>query len=88
LTELARIDALCAAANRPLSLHCAPAIRAHAGCALGQFLRLEYFHDHRRIKEALSTGRSLLWTVRLAPDLTRARHGLSLRSEAERYTVS
>jgi L-alanine-DL-glutamate epimerase-like enolase superfamily enzyme len=87
-TELARIDALCAAANRPLSLHCAPAISAHAGCALTQLRHLEYFHDHLRIEEMLFDGTLSPVDGALAPDLTRAGHGLELKvSDARRHAV-
>ncbi|MBV9819308.1 MAG: hypothetical protein JOZ07_13320 [Solirubrobacterales bacterium] len=88
-TELARIDALCAAANRPLSLHCAPAISAHAGCALTQLRHLEYFHDHLRIEDMLFDGTLSPVDGALAPDLTVPGHGLELkRADAQRYAVS
>lgn len=88
-TELARIDALCAAANRPLSLHCAPAISAHAGCALTQLRHLEYFHDHVRIESMLFDNPPVPSDGALRPDLAVAGHGLELRlRDAERYLVS
>ncbi|WP_249012120.1 enolase C-terminal domain-like protein [Conexibacter sp. DBS9H8] len=89
LTELLRIDALCAAANRPLSLHCAPAISAHAGTALTALLHLEYFHDHQRIERLLFDGVLDVDGGTLRPDRGRAGHGLSVRdAEARRYAVS
>ncbi len=88
-TELARIDALCAAAGKPLSLHCAPAISAQVGCALTQLLHLEYFHDHQRIERMLFDGVLSPADGALAPDLSRPGHGLALRrADAERYAVS
>ncbi len=87
-TELARIDALCAAAGRPLSLHCAPGISAHVGCALTQLLHLEYFHDHQRVERMLFDGVLSPEGGALAPDPSRPGHGLELkRADAERYAV-
>lgn len=88
-TELLRIDALCAAANRPLSLHCAPAISAHVGCALGQLRHLEYFHDHTRIEAMLFDGLPALEGGALHPDLACTGHGLGLKhADVERYELS
>ena len=87
-TELARIDALCAATNRPLSLHCAPAISAHAGCALEQLRHLEYFHDHVRVEDMLFDGVLSPRDGVLSPDLSRCGHGLELKlADARRYAV-
>jgi L-alanine-DL-glutamate epimerase-like enolase superfamily enzyme len=86
LTELSAIDALCAARERPLSLHCAPAISAHASCALDRLLHLEYFHDHVRIERLLFDGVPELRDGALAPDLARPGHGLELKeADARRY---
>ncbi len=87
-TELLRIDALCGAAARPLSLHCAPAVSAHVGCALERLLHLEYFHDHVRIESMLFDGVREPVEGALHPDPAVAGHGLSLREEAERYAVA
>jgi L-alanine-DL-glutamate epimerase-like enolase superfamily enzyme len=56
ITELLRVDALCRARSRRLSLHCAPTIHAHAGVALTSVEHLEYFHDHVRVEEMLFEG--------------------------------
>ncbi len=88
LTELVRIDALCAAHNRPFSAHCAPAITAHAGCALQQLIHLEYFHDHVRIERMLFDGTLSPDGGALRPDLGHPGNGLTLRTrDAERYQV-
>lgn len=88
LTALLQIDALCAARNRPFSAHCAPAITAHAACALQQFIHLEYFHDHVRIERALFDGTLGQAGGALRPDLDRAGNGLELRAaDAERHRV-
>ena len=86
-TELRRIDALCGAAGRPLSLHCAPAASAHVGCALEQLIHLEYFHDHVRIERLLFDGVHEPVDGALVPDLAVAGHGLSLCADAARYAV-
>jgi L-alanine-DL-glutamate epimerase-like enolase superfamily enzyme len=88
LTDLIRIDALCAAHMTPLSLHCAPAISAHCACALGQLRHLEYFHDHVRIESMLLDGVLSPTDGSLEPDLSMAGHGLTLRrADAERFRV-
>ncbi len=89
ITELRRIDGLCAARGVPLSLHCAPAISAHAGCALECLEHLEYFHDHLRIEGMLLDGTLDPEGGALRPDRDRPGHGLALkRADAERYRVA
>ncbi len=88
ITELLRVDALCRAANVPLSLHCGPAIHLHPALALGQLVHLEYFHDHERIEGMLFDGAPEPTDGALLPDLDRAGNGLALKaSEAERYAA-
>jgi L-alanine-DL-glutamate epimerase-like enolase superfamily enzyme len=88
ITELIRVDALCRAYNLPLSLHCGPAIHLHPAIALGQFVHLEYFHDHVRIEQMLFDGVVEPVDGDLVPDLERPGIGLELkRSEAERYAA-
>jgi L-alanine-DL-glutamate epimerase-like enolase superfamily enzyme len=87
-TELRRIDALCGASGRPLSLHCAPAASAHVGCALERLIHLEYFHDHVRVEGMLFDGALEPVDGALAPDPAVAGHGLSLREEAMQYAVA
>ena len=88
MTELARIDALCATRDLPLSLHCAPAISAHVACTLEQFIHLEYFHDHVRIEQLLFDGVLSPVGGALAPDLSRPGHGLELKAiDAERHSA-
>jgi L-alanine-DL-glutamate epimerase-like enolase superfamily enzyme len=79
ITELLRVDALCRARGRPLSLHCGPAVHAHVATALSQFVHLEYFHDHARIERMLFDGvleprEGALW-----PDLSAPGMGLELK---------
>jgi L-alanine-DL-glutamate epimerase-like enolase superfamily enzyme len=74
ITELQRVDALCRARARSLSLHCGPAVHAHAAMALSQFVHLEYFHDHERIERMLFDGvleprDGALWPDQSAPGM-------------------
>jgi L-alanine-DL-glutamate epimerase-like enolase superfamily enzyme len=88
LSGVVAADALCAAHGTPLSLHCAPAISAHCGCALGQLVHLEYFHDHVRLEGMLFDGVLAPLGGVLTPDPGVAGHGLSLRvDEAESFRV-
>jgi L-alanine-DL-glutamate epimerase-like enolase superfamily enzyme len=88
ITELLRIDGLCVAHHRPLSLHCGPAIHLHPGLALQQLRHLEYFHDHVRIEERLFDGVQHPRQGALRPDLDRPGNGLEFkRSDAEGYAV-
>jgi L-alanine-DL-glutamate epimerase-like enolase superfamily enzyme len=88
LTDLIRIDALCAVHMTPLSLHCAPAISAHCACALGRLRHLEYFHDHVRIEHMLFDGALSPTDGALVPDLSAPGHGLTLRgADAEQFRV-
>ena len=86
ITELMRVDGLCRGHQRPLSLHCGPAIHLHPGLALEQLRHLEYFHDHVRIEQMLFDGVAEPREGALYPDLDRPGIGLELkREEAERY---
>jgi len=82
ITELLRVDALCRAHGRPLSLHCGPAVHAHAATALSQFVHLEYFHDHERIERMLFDGVLEPRNGALWPDLTTVGMGLELKQRA------
>ncbi len=83
-----QVGALCAARLLPLSSHCAPTLHIAPGCALPSLRHLEYFHDHVRIERLLFEGMPELLDGCLAPDLSRAGLGISLkRSEAEKYAI-
>jgi L-alanine-DL-glutamate epimerase-like enolase superfamily enzyme len=83
-----RIDGLCKARNLPFSAHCAPAISAHACCAMESVLHIEYFHDHVRIEDMLFEGTLDPTGGALTPDRSRGGLGLELRRDvAERYQV-
>ncbi|HEY1777646.1 MAG TPA: enolase C-terminal domain-like protein [Solirubrobacteraceae bacterium] len=84
VTELLRVDGVCRAHSRPLSLHCGPAIHAHVGTALSQFIHLEYFHDHQRIERMLFDGVLEPRAGALWPDVGAPGMGLELkRGEAQ-----
>jgi L-alanine-DL-glutamate epimerase-like enolase superfamily enzyme len=88
VTELLRVDGLCRARSRPLSLHCSPTIHASAGCALEQLAHVEYFHDHARIEGMLFEGAPRPRGGTLYPDLARSGLGVELRdADAERFAT-
>jgi L-alanine-DL-glutamate epimerase-like enolase superfamily enzyme len=86
ITNFLRADAICKAAQRRFSAHCAPAISAHACCAIETLAHLEYFHDHVRVERLLFDGTLDPAAGSLEPD--RSRPGLGLepkRAEIERF---
>jgi L-alanine-DL-glutamate epimerase-like enolase superfamily enzyme len=88
ITELLRIDALCAAHGVPLSLHCGPSVHLHPALALERLEHLEYFQDHVRIEQLLFDGVARPRGGALCPDRDRPGNGLELkRSNADRYAV-
>ena len=88
ITGFLGVGALVTARCLELSGHCAPALHLHVACALPALRHLEYFHDHVRIEHMLFDGCPLPKAGMLAPDLTRAGHGLSLKqADAIRYAT-
>jgi L-alanine-DL-glutamate epimerase-like enolase superfamily enzyme len=88
VTNLLRVDGLCKARCLPFSAHCAPAISAHACCAMETLVHLEYFFDHYRIEGMLFEGTLSPREGHLTPDRSRAGLGLALREDvAARYEV-
>jgi L-alanine-DL-glutamate epimerase-like enolase superfamily enzyme len=88
ITNLLRVDGLCRARCLPFSAHCAPAISAHACCAMESLVHLEYFFDHYRIEGMLFAGTLEPSQGVLTPDRGRPGLGLQLREDvAERYEV-
>ena len=79
ITSLLRVDALCAARSVPFSAHCAPAISAHACCAMETAIHVEYFHDHVRIERMLFDGALDPAEGFLEPDSDRPGLGIELR---------
>jgi L-alanine-DL-glutamate epimerase-like enolase superfamily enzyme len=88
ITNLLRIDGLCRARSRPFSAHCAPAISAHACCAMETLVHVEYFFDHYRIESLLFDGTLEPNHGLLCPDRSRPGLGLELkRQDVRRYEI-
>jgi L-alanine-DL-glutamate epimerase-like enolase superfamily enzyme len=88
ITNLLRVDGLCKARSLPFSAHCAPAISAHACCAMETVRHIEYFYDHYRIEGMLFEGTLKPDRGLLTPDRSRPGLGLEVkREEARRYQV-
>jgi L-alanine-DL-glutamate epimerase-like enolase superfamily enzyme len=88
ITGLLRVDSLCKARAIPFSAHCAPAISAHACCAMETLVHLEYFHDHARIESMLFDGSLSPEGGCLRPDASRPGLGLELRRDvAQEYAL-
>jgi L-alanine-DL-glutamate epimerase-like enolase superfamily enzyme len=89
ITTLLAVDGLCGARHVPFSAHCAPAISAHACCAMKSALHIEYFHDHTRIERMLFDGVVDPARGFLEPDRDRPGLGLQLRRvDAAEFEVS
>jgi L-alanine-DL-glutamate epimerase-like enolase superfamily enzyme len=82
ITGFLRVDGVCKARAIPFSAHCAPAISAHACCAMETLVHLEYFHDHTRIESMLFDGTLSPEGGCLEPDSSRPGLGLELRRDA------
>jgi L-alanine-DL-glutamate epimerase-like enolase superfamily enzyme len=88
ITELLHIGGLCGANQVPFSAHCAPAVSAHACCAIETVEHIEYFHDHVRIESMLFEGAPEPEDGELRPVESRAGLGLEpRRSVLEEYRV-
>ena len=88
ITGLLQVDALAFAHNVPLSIHCAPAISLAPALALQRLTHMEWFADHARIEAMLIDGAPTPAEGRIAPDLSRPGHGLTLRErDAERFLM-
>jgi L-alanine-DL-glutamate epimerase-like enolase superfamily enzyme len=88
ITNFPRVDGICKGRQIPFSAHCAPAVSAHACCAVESLLHLEYFHDHVRVEGMLFDGVLSPDEGYLRPDPQRPGLGLELkRADAERYAA-
>jgi len=88
ITGLLGVAGLSEAHQLDVSGHCAPALSAHALCAVPRLRHLEYFHDHVRIERMLFEGTLDPEGGRLRPDRSRPGHGLELkRADAERWAA-
>ena len=90
ISGVLRVGALCDARSIDLSLHCAPQVSAHVGCAVWHLRHLEYFHDHVRIEAMAFDG--VLEPSKdgvLRPDRQRSGMGLEVRhADLEPYRVA
>ena len=87
-TVFTQVGALCHARCLELSAHTSPQLHAHASCAVIPIRHVEYFHDHVRIENMFFEGVLIPENGMLSPDLSRAGHGLELKSaDIERYLV-
>jgi L-alanine-DL-glutamate epimerase-like enolase superfamily enzyme len=88
ITGLLAVGALCDARNVRLSCHCAPALHAHAACAIPAVVHVEHFHDHARIEEMLFDGVVSPKRGELEPDLARPGNGLVFKArDAARFSL-
>jgi L-alanine-DL-glutamate epimerase-like enolase superfamily enzyme len=88
ITGLLGVAGLSEVHQLDVSGHCAPALSAHALCAVPRLRHLEYFHDHVRIERMLFDGILEPEGGRLRPDRSRPGHGLELkRADAERWAA-
>jgi L-alanine-DL-glutamate epimerase-like enolase superfamily enzyme len=89
ITGLLSASGLANALGIDVSAHCAPAISAHAFCAVERRRHLEYFHDHVRVEGMLFDGVPEPDGGALRPDRSRPGNGLELkREDAERFSAS
>jgi L-alanine-DL-glutamate epimerase-like enolase superfamily enzyme len=88
ITGLLQVGGLAAAHQTDLSAHCAPAVSAHAFCAVPTMRHLEYFHDHVRIERLFFDGTRAPEAGALRPDPGRPGLGLDVCwDHVERYRV-
>ena len=79
ITGLIRASGAADARTIDVSGHCAPALSAHALCAVYHLRHLEFFHDHVRIERMAFDGVLDPQGGELLPDRTRPGHGLTLK---------
>lgn len=88
VTGLLQVAGLSAARQIDLSAHCAPAVSAHAFCAVRRLRHLEYFHDHVRVEHLLFDGNLSPADGALRPAADRPGLGLEVKwDDAEPYRV-
>jgi L-alanine-DL-glutamate epimerase-like enolase superfamily enzyme len=79
ITGLSQVAGLAAARETDLSAHCAPAVSAHAFCAVPTLRHLEYFHDHVRLEQLAFDGTPRPVGGALRPDPDRPGLGLDVK---------
>ena len=79
VTGLLQAAGMAAARETDLSAHCAPAVSAHAFCAVPALRHLEYFHDHVRLEHLAFDGTLSPANGALRPDPDRPGLGLDVK---------
>ncbi|GAA2483577.1 enolase C-terminal domain-like protein [Streptomyces longisporus] len=79
ITGVLETAGLSATRDIDLSAHCAPAISAHAFCAVRRMRHLEYFHDHVRLEQLVFDGTLSPVGGALRPDTGRPGLGLEVK---------
>ena len=79
ITGFMQADALCTAANKALSAHCAPALHVHPAAAALRLAHIEYFFDHARMEQRVFDGFPALRHGALVVDPRRPGLGIALR---------
>ncbi|HEU5027635.1 MAG TPA: enolase C-terminal domain-like protein [Spirillospora sp.] len=88
VTGLLQVAGLSAARQIGLSAHCAPAVSAHAFCAVERLRHLEYFHDHVRFEQLVFDGTLSPEGGALRPAPDRPGLGLDVKwADAAKYQV-
>ncbi|MFE9173802.1 enolase C-terminal domain-like protein [Streptomyces kebangsaanensis] len=88
ITGVLQVAGLAAARHLDLSAHCAPAVSAHAFCAVHRLRHLEYFHDHVRFEHLVFDGTLSPVGGALRPDTGRPGLGLDVKwADAEPHRV-
>ncbi|MDL4815545.1 enolase C-terminal domain-like protein [Actinomadura opuntiae] len=88
ITGLLQVAGLSAARQIGLSAHCAPAVSAHAFCAVERLRHLEYFHDHVRFEHLVFDGTLSPEDGALRPAADRPGLGLEVKwTDAAKYRV-
>ncbi|MGV9991121.1 enolase C-terminal domain-like protein [Streptomyces sp. NPDC003374] len=88
ITGVLEVAGLAAARHLDLSAHCAPAVSAHAFCAVRRLRHLEYFHDHVRFESLVFDGTLPPEAGALRPDTGRPGLGLDVKwADAEPHRV-
>jgi L-alanine-DL-glutamate epimerase-like enolase superfamily enzyme len=79
ITGLVQVGGLAEAHQIELSGHCAPAVSAHAFCAVPHVRHLEYFHTHVRVEDIAFDGTLSPQGGALRPDPGRPGLGLDVK---------
>ncbi len=86
ITGVLQVGGLSGAHQIDLSGHCAPAVSAHACCAVPHVRHLEYFHTHVRLEDIAFDGTLSPQGGALRPDPGRPGLGLDVKwPDLERY---